>query len=488
MNIVFQESLRTEFPTVYGPIEYRRFRDQLKEINRLLVDSKVEEWILSETIEQDDNRCNELARLRTALRTNILRTLLNKSCRVLSCDIAGNQLYQWFICVDKFGDGIITPSKSEIDRFEKIWKDCEIESLIHKLGLSLVSPEKSMELYFSDEAFNFKNLYADTTCLKSNIHAPVDWLLLRDAARTITKSILLIRDRGLFHRMPDPNLLMRNVNKLTIEMTQASKPRDGKKKRKKVFRKLKEALKKILNHAVRYVKLLKERWVETVWSKKEADVVIDRLLNIIIQIDDAIQIAHSRIISEKLVKNDEKIVSLYENDVHVLNRGKFGGAIEYGNNFYIAEQIDGIIVDWDFMKGKPKSDVKILKESVKITKARYGLEGFSTDRGFTSNGNDNFLEKEEVYNATCPRNIEKLSIKMKDEKFRKMQSRRAQTEARIGIYKGKFIGEKILRKGSDNRETKALWAIFTHNVWVVSRKSLENQEEIKKKESNKKVA
>ncbi len=480
MNIVFQQSLRAEIPTVYGPIEYRRFRKQLLEIDRLLVESRAEDSFLASTIEYDENRCNELPRLKTALRTNILRSLLNKSCRDLSCDIAGNQLYQWFICVDKFAETITTPSKSEIDRFEKIWDAHQIESLIHTQNRILITPQKSMELYFSKEIFDFKNLYADTTCLKSNIHAPVDWLLLRDAARTIIKSIKLIRKKGLFHRMPDPNDLMRNVNKLTIEMTQASKSRDGKKKRKGAFRKLRDALKVIIKHGIRYVKLLKERWANTVLSKNEADLVIDRLVNIVTQIDEVIEITHSRIISEKLVHNDKKILSLYENNVHILNRGKFGGAIEYGNNFYIAEQVDGIIVDWDFMIGKAKSDIKILKESVKITKARYGLEGISTDRGFSSSGNDKMLEKESVFNATCPRNIDSLRIKMKDKKFREMQTRRAQTEARIGVYKGKFIGAKILRKGSVNRERKVLWGIFTHNIWVVARKSLANQEEIKK--------
>ncbi len=477
MNIVFQQSLRPKITNVYGPIEYRRFREQLVEIDRLLVESKTEDSFLAETIEYDENRSGELPRLQTALRTSILRSLLNKSCRELSCDIAGNQLYQWFICVDHLGDGIQTPSKSEIDRFEKIWGDYQIESLIHSLNHSLISPEKSMDLYFSEEIFDFKNLYADTTCLKSNIHAPVDWLLLRDAARTIIKSIQLIRKRGLFHRVSDPDELMKNINKLTIEMTQASKSRAAKKKRKIVFRKLKRALQTIVEHGVRYVKLLKERWKNTILSKNESERIIERLANIIIQIDDVVQIAHSRIISEKLVHNNEKILSLYENDVHILNRGKFGGSIEYGNNFYIAEQIDGIIVDWDFMKKKPKSDIKLLKESVKTVKARYGLDGIATDRGFSSKGNDKMLEQEAVFNATCPRNVNSLRIKMKDKIFREMQTRRAQTEARIGVYKGKFIGAKILRKGSENREKKVLWAIFTHNIWVVARKAIANQKE-----------
>ena len=480
MNIVFQQSLRPALPTVYGPIEYHHFRSQLEEIDRLLVESKLEDKFLLDTINGNFNHGNKFSRLKTALRTNILRTLLNKSCRELSCDIAGNQLYQWFICIDKLEGGITTPSKSQIDRFEKIWKKEKIEGLIHSLNLVLASSEKLKDLGFSEEMFDFLNLYADTTCIKSNIHAPVDWLLLRDATQTITKGIISIRKQGLLHRMPDPKELMKNVNKLTIRMTQASKPRDGKKKRKKVFRKLKKAVIKIKGHALRYEKILEKRWAETSWSRKEASLVLGRLRNITSQIDEAIQIAHTRIISEKQVKNSDKILSLYEDDVHILNRGKFGAAIEYGNNFYIAEQFDGIIVDWDFMKEKTKSDVKILGESVDRLNERLGINAIATDRGFESKGNDKILKKENVFNATCPRNINTLKIKMKDDKFRKMQTRRAQTEARIGIYKGKFIGHKILRKGSSNREAKVLWAILTHNLWVVARKSLQIQADLKK--------
>ncbi len=155
MNIVFQQSLRPELLTVYGPIEYRIFRSQLEEIDRLLVESKLEDKFLFDTINGEFRRSSELSRLRTALRSNILRTLLNKSCRDLSCDIAGNPLYQWFICIDKFGNGITTPSKSQIDRFEKIWKKEKIEGLIHSLNFVLASSEESNALSFPKDMFDF---------------------------------------------------------------------------------------------------------------------------------------------------------------------------------------------------------------------------------------------------------------------------------------------------------------------------------------------
>ncbi len=99
----------------------------------------------------------------------------------------------------------------------------------------------------------------------------------------------------------------------------------------------------------------------------------------------------------------------------------------------------------------------------------------ATDRGFNSKTNDRFLKQQKVFNATCPRNLEELNVKMADNRFREAQKRRAQTEARIGIFKNKFIGAKILRKGDGNRETKIMWSILVHNLWVVARISNENQ-------------
>ena len=160
--------------------------------------------------------------------------------------------------------------------------------------------------------------------------------------------------------------------------------------------------------------------------------------------------------------------------------------VEFGNGFYLAEQSNGIIVDWEFFKEHPKADTIVLPESIKRVKENYRIESYASDRGFNSLKNDKFLESEQLFNATCPRIPEDLTIKMKDDKFREAQKRRAQTEGRIGIFKNKFIGEKILRKGFENKETKILWSIFTHNLWVIARIARGNY--IRKKESEEKKA
>ena len=165
----------------------------------------------------------------------------------------------------------------------------------------------------------------------------MDWVLLRDATRTLIKAIALIRDQGLKHRMGDPKKFLRDMNKLCIEMTHVRKKKEAKKMRKVIFRRMKRLMKTVENHAHNYYHLLESRWAETDWSENQTQVVLDRLQNVLDQLPQAVHQAHERLIRERRVANKEKILSLYEPDVHVLVRGKADAEVEFGNGFCLAE-------------------------------------------------------------------------------------------------------------------------------------------------------
>lgn len=475
MNITFQLKIKPQIPTVSGPLDYRIFRSQLVEIDKLLTQSGVEDGFLLNTIaENGESRTRNIQRLSMALRSTILGTLLNESYRDLAFRFADSALCQWFIGTPIGGK---TPSKSTLATYEKLWSKGEIESLIHALNSILNTPAKATELISADTPLDFKRFYADSTCIPANIHHPVDWILLRDAVRTIVAAIKTIRNQGLYHRMPTPDSFLTKVNKLSMAMTQASRNRNGKNVQKKTFRKMKWLLRTVEQHGLRYHSLLDQNWEKTMWSRKQTDQVLKRISAVTAQVDAIIRLAHNRIIRGEVAKNADKILSLYEKDVHVIKRGKAQSEIEYGNSFYLAEQENGLIVDWDFFQGKPKSDAKILPETLDRLESRYDVSSISTDRGFNSKRNSSNIHKRAIFDATCPRDVQELQIRSKsDMKFCAEQKRRAQTEARIGIYKDSFLHRKLRRKGFVSKEKKILWAIFTHNIWVAARLSLANQE------------
>lgn len=58
-----------------------------------------------------------------------------------------------------------------------------------------------------ETAISLNEYFADSTCVKANIHYPVDWVLLRDATRTLVKAVKVIRKHGLKNRMDEPSSL-----------------------------------------------------------------------------------------------------------------------------------------------------------------------------------------------------------------------------------------------------------------------------------------
>ena len=97
-------------------------------------------------------------------------------------------------------------------------------------------------------------VWVDSTCLKANIHFPVDWSLLRDGVKTLVANILTIRRHGLVHRIEEPETFLRQINALSMAMSVGSgKKTEGKtnrkKERKKTFRKMKALCGVVMKHA-----------------------------------------------------------------------------------------------------------------------------------------------------------------------------------------------------------------------------------------------
>jgi hypothetical protein len=476
--ITFQPELRPALPCVFASKDYREFRATLVEMDRILSVSGIENRFIARQIKELEKRDGKRlsARhaqrhgrtFRLALRYGILLAITGVSFRKLSRQVADSLLFQWFSHTS-FVDGVRPVSKSTLERFEKIFPDGELATLIHELTGAAADQAAANELLYRETALRFDEIFADSTCVKSNIHYPVDWVLLRDATRTLSNVVILIRQRGLKHRIRPPEEFIREMNKLCIEMTHTRKRKDAKKVRKKIFRRMKKLMQTIEGHARTYHALLKEHWTQTGWSELETQIVLDRIQGILDQLPQAIHQAHERIIGERRVANSEKILSLYDPDIHVLVRGKANAETEFGNGLYLAEQADGLIIDWNFMQDQPPSDSKLVKASIeRITEAYGKPNSYTGDRGFDSANARTNLEELGIINAICPRSVPLLKEKLEDEGFCLLQKRRGATEGRIGIFKNAYLGSPLRSKGFANRKTRIEWCILGHNLWKLA--------------------
>ncbi len=125
-------------------------------------------------------------------------------------------------------------------------------------------------------------------------------------------------------------------------MTHAGNKTDSQRQRKKTLRQMDSLVGVVRQHARRYRALLDEQWQKTDWTRPQAEQVLQRMDQVLEQLPKARQQARQRILQEQPVANADKILSLYEPDIHVIVRKKAGAEVEFGNTFFLAENPQGL--------------------------------------------------------------------------------------------------------------------------------------------------
>jgi hypothetical protein len=402
-----------------------------------------------------------------ALRMSILRKHLVLSLRKFSLALSHSDLYKWFCGINRFCLPKV-PGKSTVGDLENSIPPALIEDIEKRL----LCASQTGSCQILDEPLDFSQSYFDCTCISANIHYPIDWILLRDATRTLMKATARIRKHDLRHRMPfDPSVFISKMNKLCMEMTFAKRRKGARQLRKAVLRKMKKLVKRVCNHAMNHLELLESNWKTAGISRCQTEHILKQITHVTGQLDTAIKNAHERIIGQRKVDNKDKILSLYEKDVHVIVRRKAGAEVEFGNTLFLAEQSDGLIVDWKLFRHQGPADSKMLTDSHKRVVNRLGCDVtlLSGDRGFDSKDNQDYMKNNDIFNAVCPRNPGQLRERLEDNTFRDAQRRRSQTEARISILSHCFCGSPMKQKGFEHRHIHMGISVLAHNLWVLGR-------------------
>lgn len=479
-EVAIQSLLRPALTPVFANKDYEEFRRTIENVDRLLIDSNLEKRAIDfglQNLRDLEPQADEQAMARQAkqavkaLRTNILKTLLGGiSPRKLSSAVYMSDLLADFCRVREI-DGIKGLSKSVADRLLRFFDEDQLR-LLHAAFTELCTGAGSCGQLGLEHAVDASLEFFDSTCQEANIHYPVDWMLLKDVSKTLLAGISLIRTAGLFCRMPHgPEVFVRDMNRLCIEMTHSARRKDSKKARKRVFRQMKKLLETIGGHARRYREALDTRWQETQYSEAQKTRIVARMGDMLKKLPLVKKQAHERIIGGRQVASSEKILSVHESDLHVIVRRKAGKEVEFGNTLMICESAHGYILDWKLYREKAPSESKQLAESLE-RQSKMEIEepvlSACTDRGFASKKTSRLLRENEIFDATCPRNPAELKERMNEELFRDLQKRRGSTEARISILRQKQ-GGRLRQKGFDNRSLAVAWSVLGHNLWLVAR-------------------
>jgi hypothetical protein len=482
----FQPTLCPALPVVLGNGDYQAFAERLRRIDQILRASGVEKSFVEQCLPRFDQQfpaATTKSRLRhqrhscRALRCNVLRGLLAEDYRGMSRRLAECPLFRWFCGLEELA-AVRVPGKSLLQAYAH-WLPAEtMRPIVGQLILAAHQPARASALELA-HGIELESVWLDSTCLKTNIHFPVDWVLLGDAVRTLMKATRLIRAHGLKHRMEAPETFLKAMNRLSLQMTFARRAKDSKKQRKKILRLMKQQVKVVTGHARRHRQLLDREWNQTDWTRPQAEQVLRRMDGVLTLLPQAQTQAHERIIGERRVANADKVLSLYETDTRVIVRGKAGAPVEFGNTLLLAEQRDGVIVDWQWHRASAPADVRQLAASLERMETGYGvgvIRALGTDRGFSSAANQALLKAKAIYDGICPKHPARLKERMGEARFVELQRRRSQTEGRIAIFKNGFLGRPLRAKGFEHRELAVSWQVLTHNLWVLAR--LEQKQEL----------
>lgn len=408
----------------------------------------------------------------SSLRVAVLRHLLGMpSYRELSRQICRSDQLADFCGLLRV-DGIAGVSKSTLERRCRLFTEEELRSMLQTLTCACGNEDLCGALGLS-EAVAMNVCLIDGTCLEANIHYPTDWVLLRDVSVTLLKAITLIRKAGLKVRMPaEPGVFQSQMNKLCMEMTHARRTREARGKRKAILRRMKRWLRTVGGHARSHRDKLQEHGKQTTLSAQEVARIVERIDQMLGQIDPVIKQAHERIIGERPVASKDKILSVHDADVNVIVRGKAGREVEFGNTLLLSENTAGYITDWWLYQGQAPSESQQLKESLQRQSSLDlddAIESVVTDRGFASKAISRLLERSGIHDATCPRNVHTLRERMQEPLFRQLQWRRASTEARIATLRNRWLAGRVRCRSYTKRALDVGWAVLAHNLWLLAR-------------------
>jgi len=473
---------------------YRDYRSEIETIDDILQRSGLDDFMLEEALKvrfevetQEDKNSHAseafTRHCRSAFRISILRALKGAApVRGLEITLADSPLEQWFCFLENF-DQIKAPSKSSIDRYKNLFGPeahrRAFDMLLQKAASSPQSYELELEAALNLLGFemppNLLEVWYDSTCHCPNIHFPVDWVQLGDCCRSLLKAIACIRRHGIKNRMlpGSSDKLLSRLNQMLIAFGNARRRVDSKKSRKKILRQLKKFAKCVATHARTHRRLLcDQREQKTSLSLAQAQVIIARIDKMLGQLPQAIKQTHERIIGERRVANEDKILSVHECSVKVYKRGKSGAEVEYGNQLLIGENRDGLITYYELFDDI-KSDASRLEKAIGDTGLSIGgeLDLVVTDRGFSDE--KLVIKLAQIHpgleNHCCAKSPTLMEEQLESPEFRANQKRRAQTEARIAILTNCYQKGRSLSKGIDSQRRELDWVMLAHNLRKLAR-------------------
>jgi IS5 family transposase len=183
--------------------------------------------------------------------------------------------------------------------------------------------------------------------------------------------------------------------------------------------------------------------------------------------------ARRRVLNGEQVPNAEKIYSIFEPHTDLIKRGKVRTPIEFGHKVFLAESAQGLITQYEVLKGNPSDEIHVAPSLDRHMEA-FGRvpELYGSDRGFFSEQNIASCAQEGVKVVCIPQRGGKKTPEReayeKSADFKQGQRFRAGIEGRISVL---FRGRGMKRCLAEGHERFELWvaaAVLANNLMNIA--------------------
>jgi len=162
-----------------------------------------------------------------------------------------------------------------------------------------------------------------------------------------------------------------------------------------------------------------------------------------------------------------RVVSLHDPDARPIRKGRLGRPVEFGFKAQVADNVDGIVLDYTVGIGNP-SDGPMLAPAISRIKTRFRQTptAVTADRGYGEAAIDAALVALGVKTVASPRrgkpSTARISVQ-RAPRFVKLVKWRTGSEGRIACLKRDFGWRRTLLDGIGGAQTWCGWGVLAHN-------------------------
>lgn len=318
-----------------------------------------------------------------------------------------------------------------------------------------------------------RKLRIDSTVVETNIHYPVDSVLLTDGIRVVGRlvskacqyvgSMLPGGKRALQAQTQHAHQHMLHIMEVARQ-----RGAEAEAHLQTAYRDLVQLTTEVVARATSVADALKQH------AERRAQHLAAQLATFLPRVNQVIDQTSQRVLAHQSVPAAQKLVSVFEPHTAIIRKGKIGKAVEFGRVVWLDEVEGGLITRFAILPGNPP-DADQLKPSLDHHRTVFDRPPrlLAGDRKVFSPTGETYATQQGVQYVVLPKPGAKSPLRLAHERqpwFRSGRNWRSGHEAHIGLLKRRFGLRRCLYHGDQGMYRWVGWGVIAFDLWTIARK------------------